>query len=216
VADVERDIDLLYQLPLSEFTAARNALARTHAGDTAARIKRLVKPNALAWAVNQLVWRERPLYDRLMQAGAALRAAQVTALEGRPAALAECGDQHRKALADARRAAHRLAPGVDADPLSRTLDALSLSAGGAEPPGRLTAAVQPAGFEALGGLTLPPPRRPAVAAPPVPASSRETARQRAMEIRRRKAAAEVAAAEAAVAAAERDLEAARTRLRLLR
>jgi hypothetical protein len=51
-------IDELYQLPLDEFTAARNALAKS-TGD--ASIKKLEKPSLSAWAVNQLFWHQRKL-----------------------------------------------------------------------------------------------------------------------------------------------------------
>jgi hypothetical protein len=67
MADSAAEIDRLYQLPLGEFTPARNALAK-ELGKTDARIKNLQKPNVPAWAVNQLYWRERPLYDRLIKA----------------------------------------------------------------------------------------------------------------------------------------------------
>jgi hypothetical protein len=53
-----REPDDLYALPLEEFTAARNELARSlkAAGDAdeAARVKKLKKPPVSAWAVNQL------------------------------------------------------------------------------------------------------------------------------------------------------------------
>jgi hypothetical protein len=48
-------IDQLYQLPLEEFTSARNALAKD-AGADAARVRALTKPPIAAWAVNQLHW----------------------------------------------------------------------------------------------------------------------------------------------------------------
>ena len=60
-------IDQLYRLPLDQFTPARNALAQA-AGPRAAEIKALEKPNAAAWAVNQLFWRDRAIYDELIAA----------------------------------------------------------------------------------------------------------------------------------------------------
>ena len=51
--DSDDRIAELYQGPLDEFTAARNALAK-ETGDSA--IKKLEKPNLAAWAVNQLYW----------------------------------------------------------------------------------------------------------------------------------------------------------------
>ena len=55
---LDDQIDRLYQLPLDEFTSARNALAK-EAGPEAAAIKRLEKPNTAAWAINQLFWKDR-------------------------------------------------------------------------------------------------------------------------------------------------------------
>ncbi len=65
---LDAQIDELYQLPLAEFTAARNALAKTLAGADASRVKRLEKATVVPWAVNQLYWRERSAWDRLMKA----------------------------------------------------------------------------------------------------------------------------------------------------
>ena len=50
---IEDEIARLYQLPLDEFTSARNALAK-RAGSDAAGIRALTKPSVPAWAVNQL------------------------------------------------------------------------------------------------------------------------------------------------------------------
>lgn len=49
-APADDAIDSLYQGPLDEFTAARNALVK-ETGDNS--IKKLEKPNLAAWAVNQ-------------------------------------------------------------------------------------------------------------------------------------------------------------------
>ncbi|MEQ1912869.1 MAG: hypothetical protein ABMA15_28900, partial [Vicinamibacterales bacterium] len=65
---IESQIDALYALPLTEFTAARNVLAKTLKGDAAARVKKLEKPGVVAWATNQLFWRDRSSYDQLMAA----------------------------------------------------------------------------------------------------------------------------------------------------
>ena len=73
VSTLDARIDELYALPLAEFTAARNALAKTVKGDDATRVKRLEKPSLVPWAVNQLYWRERRTYDRLIASGEALR-----------------------------------------------------------------------------------------------------------------------------------------------
>ena len=78
------DIDALFQLPLGEFTAARNALAaqlkkdRRHA--EASEAKALAKPSVSAWVVNQLFWRHRKLFGRLIDSGDRLRRAQAERL----------------------------------------------------------------------------------------------------------------------------------------
>ena len=63
-ADFEGDLDRLYQLPLSEFTSARDELTRRLRAEgereKAEEIKKLRKPTAAVWVVNQLA-RERPL-----------------------------------------------------------------------------------------------------------------------------------------------------------
>jgi len=172
---LDTKIDDLYRLPLAEFTATRNALAKTLTGDEAKRVRALVKPTLVPWALNQLFWKARPTYERLLKSGDALRKAQISALEGRGGDVRRASEAHRKALADALREATRLAeaegsrPG--ADDLARMLEALSLAATRPERPGRLTEIVRPAGFEALAGVPVAPPHgRVPVAQPkePVP------------------------------------------------
>ena len=67
------ELEKLYQAPLSEFVFLRNALAAElkKAGDAggAKRVKALVKPNASAWAVNQLYWKEPLSFAALIEAG---------------------------------------------------------------------------------------------------------------------------------------------------
>lgn len=162
---LEQAIDELYQLPLSDFTAARNRLAKTLTGTERDRVRALEKPAAIPFAVNRLFWRARPVYDRLLKAGAALRAAQIDALEGRPGRVLKASSAHRQALADATTRALALAGNADvrpaAEPLSRMLEAVSLAVTPPDPPGRIVEVVQLSGFEALAGL------RPA-AAPATP------------------------------------------------
>jgi hypothetical protein len=217
-------IDELYRLPLDEFTAARNALAKSLKGDAAKALRALAKPTVVPWAVNQVYWRARATYDRLLKSGERLRAAQVAALEGRPADVRDADEAHRRAISDAVAEAERLAassgsqPGGDA--LARTFEALSLARTSTERPGRLTQPLQPGGFEALAGIRLrEPEKKPAGgiehapsraashAAPATPKSHtlapREDARQRAEAERARKRADELKAAEAAVMRAEK-------------
>jgi hypothetical protein len=223
MASLDGQIDELYRRPLSEFVSARNALAKTLDRDAAARVKRLEKPTVVPWAANQVYWRSRAVWDRLIAAGAALRRAQVAVLEGRKADLRKAAEAHRQAIAAAVREAEALAAASGAHPspdaLMRTFEALSLASEPPAHPGRLIEPLQPAGFEALAGVT------PIAAARPGDVKNRPVARpdtrvepsSRAAE---RRAAAEAAAAQreaerlereaqARVAAAERALERAR-------
>ena len=153
---LDAKIDDLYKLPLGEFTGARNALAKSLSKDEAKIIKALEKPTVVPWAVNQVYWRARSTYDRLMKSGEKLRTAQIAALEGRAADVRAAGESHRRAIADAVAEGERLSaeagakPGADA--LARTFESLSLATSAPKAPGRLTDALQPAGFEALAGL----------------------------------------------------------------
>lgn len=214
---IDRQIDELYQLPLGEFTGARNALAKTLGGADASHVKRLEKPTVVPWAVNQLYWRDRAAWDRLMKSGAALRTTQIAALEGKNADVRKASEAHRKSLAEAVERATQLAAEHDAkpglEPLARMLEALSISAAPLPHPGRLTGVVQPAGFEALTGVTplAPPPaavKRAETAAKAVTGQKRadvvpidRDAGRRAEAARREK--------EAKIAAATRNLERAR-------
>src|SRR5687768_15461476 len=79
-ADLEAETDSLFQGSLTEFTAARNALAMRlkkegRAAD-AERVKALAKPSAPAWAVNQLFWENPKAFDRLIAVGERVRKAQ--------------------------------------------------------------------------------------------------------------------------------------------
>jgi hypothetical protein len=210
---LDDQIDDLYRLPLGEFTAARNALAKSLAGADATRVKKLEKPTVVPWAVNQLYWHDRGAYDRLMKAGGAVRTAQIGALEGKNTDVRRATESHRKALAEAVERSIQLAAKHDAspgpEPLARTLEALSTS-NVAFHPGRLTDSVQPAGFEALTGVTphaLPSrptrvaDRKAKGAAKPAPVVVDREAMKRAEAERKAK--------EARVAAAERTLERAR-------
>jgi hypothetical protein len=154
---LDSKIDDLYRQPLAEFTAARNALAKTLKGDDAKRVRALPKPTIVPWAVNQVYWHARPLFDRVVKSGERLRAAQIASLEGRRADPRAAGDAHRQAVGEAVKEAERLSrergSQAPADALMRTFEALSLLSDLPEPAGRMTKPLQPAGFEALAGVT---------------------------------------------------------------
>jgi hypothetical protein len=227
VSALDAKIDDLYQQPLDAFTAARNALAKSLTGADAQSVRQLAKPAVVPWAVNQVYWRARAAYDRLIKSGERLRKAQIAALEGRSADVGAASDAHRRAVAEAVAEAERIAaaagsrPGADA--LARTFEALSLAPAPLESPGRLTEPLQLAGFEALAGITPKPqpsqgrpegrplqgtrarPDRenvgadPQVGSKPTPA---DRARERAAAEHARKRAAEVQKAGAALKHAE--------------
>jgi hypothetical protein len=106
--ELDAEIDRLYGVPLDEFVADRDALAkrlrREGERGAAERIKRLRKPSAGAWALNQAVRRRRKETDALLAAGERLREAHESLLSGGdPAALREAMREERNlasALAD--------------------------------------------------------------------------------------------------------------------
>jgi hypothetical protein len=161
VPALDDKIDDLYKQPLADFTRERNGLAKSLTGDDAKRVKALAKPTLVPWAVNQVYWHARGAYDRLLKAGEKLRKAQIATLEGKSADVRAAAEAHRRAIAEAVGEAERLAGSAGSKPapdaLSRTFEALSLAVEPPESPGRLTEALQPAGFEALAGIT---PTRP--------------------------------------------------------
>jgi hypothetical protein len=160
LSSLDAKIDELYRAPLGEFVASRTALAKTLGGDEAKRVKALAKPTVVPWAVNQVYWRARAVYDRLLKSGEKLREAQVAALGGKKSDIRAATEAHRKAMAEAVQQAEKLAAadGVRpaADALLRTFEAISLASEPLEAPGRLTRPQQPAGFEALAGVKVAP------------------------------------------------------------
>src|SRR3954471_1323384 len=108
------DLDRLYGLPLDEFVAARNALAKRlrAAGrrEDAAAVAKLPKPTVGAWAANQAL-RSQPAGAReLFAAGEQLEHAQAELLGGRAdaAALREAMERQRAAVAKLTAAARGL------------------------------------------------------------------------------------------------------------
>jgi hypothetical protein len=104
-------------------------------------------------------WRSRSVYQRLIEAGTALRTSQLDVLAGGARdRVQRATEVHRKAVADALHQAlrHAAAAGLRPQPdsLSRSLEALSLAAAPTDPPGRLTDVIAPAGFEALTGVIV--------------------------------------------------------------
>jgi hypothetical protein len=154
MAHADDATDALYQLPLDEFTAARNTLAK-ESGDAA--IKKLEKPSLPAWAVNQLYWHERKLWDEVVKTSAQVRTAYKNMLEGKSADVRAAETFHAEAMRKAKDAIRRIleAAGNKASdavmtPVTETLDALPTE----DTPGRLTKPLRRTGFEALQGVTI--------------------------------------------------------------
>lgn len=191
-ASLDDRIDKLYQLPLDEFTAARNALAK-ETGE--ASVKKLEKPNLAAWTVNQLYWRERKIYDDVIKAAERMRAVYKQMLAGKNADVRGAEEIHQEALREAKQAAKRLLeegghpnPDVVMMPVAETLDALP----GEEPPGRLTKPLRRMGFNVLEGVPISAkagPIRPKAATEKKPPAKEQSARERrATEAEEREAA----------------------------
>jgi hypothetical protein len=154
------EIEALFKLPLGEFTSARNALAAQlrKAGRTeeANAVKALAKPSASAWVVNQLYWRHRESFSRLLAAGEKLRRAHAAQLTG------DAVVSRREAMTELTRLAELIVMrdgnhSATRDLMRRvtsTLEALSSYAASPAAPvaGRLTDDLQPPGFEAVAGL----------------------------------------------------------------
>ena len=160
-AQLAGQIDRLYQLPLDEFTAARNALAK-ESGAAGAEIRALQKPPLAAWAINQVYWRGRPAFHAFNASAAALRAAHTGVVSGKRADLRAASKAHEEALEAVAKAALAILrdagqPATDAtkQAILTTLRALPASS---DPPGRLTQVLQPTGFELLAGLPAAPAR----------------------------------------------------------
>jgi uncharacterized phage infection (PIP) family protein YhgE len=176
----EDDVDALYRLPLAEFIAARNTLAgqlkqggRRNEADF---VKALVKPSVSAWAVNQLYWKHREAFDRLIATGEQFRQAQTSGRARKVADVREVLEARREALTHLSDLATALLRDAGHNPaldtlrhITTTLEALSAYAShpDAPRPGRLTQDVDPPGFESLAsfvpstGMTKPTaePRR---------------------------------------------------------
>ena len=161
--NLDQEIDKLYQLPAKEFTPARNALAKT-AGPRAAEVKVLQKPSAPAWAVNQLYWQSRDVYDALIKASERLRAAHRSLLSGKQVDVHAVETEHRDKLRAAVQEVRRLMADADEQASEQTMvavnETLEALPGGDEAPGRLTRPLKRMGFEALAGV---PARAPGAA-----------------------------------------------------
>lgn len=162
----------LYRLPLGEFTAVRNGLAKQLQkkgdADAANEVKALPKPSVSAWAVNQLFAQEADRMRALLDAGErARKALQHTLTVGDAEVLRQALQEEREQRDALRGSAAEIlsqelrAPGqAILDRVTVNLDALALSPGAAEEAERgwLSQDLEPPGFEVLSGLQLAAPR----------------------------------------------------------
>lgn len=159
---LEDEMDALFKLPLAEFTAARNTLAgrlkQGGRGNEADFVKALIKPSISAWTVNQLYWKHREAFDRLIATGERFHHAQTSRVARKVADMREALDargealSHLSELATAllRESAHNPTPDTMRR-ITTTLEAMSAYASlpDAPTPGRLTHDVDPPGFDSL-------------------------------------------------------------------
>lgn len=215
--DLHAEVDRLYQVPLGEFTTARNALAArikaAQGADAAAHVKSLVKPSIVAWTLNQLYWRHQAEFMALLMAGDALRLAQQQRLGGSEVDLGPPTRARQSAIDTLLAAATDLLKEAGHQPspdmrqrLLASLDALAAYGTGSLAPraGRLTEDVPAPGFAALAGLAVPSGPRPEAAAEGSGAAAKPAPVKLSVVARRSKEKAEaaVAAAEAALAEAK--------------
>jgi hypothetical protein len=136
-AALERELDALYQLPLDQFTSARDELAKRLRTDgqaeQAEQVKALRKPTVAVWLVNRLVREDELDVQRLLKAGESLAKTQTKLAQGQsPEAFLDARREEQRALERLARAAQRLAEreGVGRTAMDRatqTLRAASLT-----------------------------------------------------------------------------------------
>ena len=159
------DIDALFQLSPPEFVAARNALAtqlkKAGRDVLSSNVKTLPKPSVSAWTVNQLYWRHRAAFDKLLANGERFRQAQVSRLAGKGTDIHKLLNERREELSAMSRLAAEIlqrssgtAPSGVMRRITATLEALSAygTLPGAPRAGRLVEDVDPPGFDALAAL----------------------------------------------------------------
>lgn len=228
----DQAIEALFRAPHGNFVAERKRLAGElkAAGDkdSAAKLLKLGRPPASAWAVNQTYWRARAAFDAFLETARRVRAGDIKALPDHKAAIATLRQHAETFLKEIGNAAHD----TTLRRVEITLSALAATGGfDPDPAGALSDDRDPPGFLSLGiagGPVEPPPPpsaplapvlqmppRPAVAevpradAPPAPteeeiraAAVRERERREAEQRVREQRAADRAAAQEQVTAAE--------------
>jgi hypothetical protein len=186
---VDAAADLLYGLPLDEFTIARNAAAK-ELRDRGLRaeadaVKALAKPTVAAWAVNQLTRRRHADVDEFLDAAVAARDAQL----GGDAEARGAVKRQRDALEELVRAARDELGGDSSETVTtrirQTLEAAVVDDAAAAElrRGRLAKELEPAGFGTLAAHAKPgrarhrPPTKDAAAARKALAEARARLRE---------------------------------------
>jgi hypothetical protein len=145
----------LYQAPHESFVTERQRLAAElkASGDkaAAAKLAKLARPAISAWAVNQLWWHARPLFEALFQSAAELRAGKLEARGAHRQALTKLSASARKLLSEA---GHAASEGT-VRRVEMTLSGLAaVGSFDPEPAGALSKDRDPPGFAAFGGASL--------------------------------------------------------------
>jgi len=215
-----RESQKLYALPLSEFTAARNARAKAlkpKDPELAAAVAALPKPSVAAGALNELAHEDPSEIRALVQSGKRLRQAQEAAVSGKKGAdLNEAIAEHRGALDRVQRdLRRRKLSGPTLEKATQTLRVASL-----DPDlwpmlerGLLHEDLTASGFGLDPGLVPARSKTPTPKAKPAPKPKPDRAaekRRREARERLQQAKAALAEAEQRARAAARDLERART------
>ena len=210
---LDDEIDALFQLPVAEFTGARNALAarlkKEGLKNESERVKLLSKPSVTAWVVNQLHWEHREAFEELIDASHRVHAGKAAnmreSLDMRRDALVKLSELATEILQDA---GHN--PGTDTiRRITSSLEALSTYAllPDGPTPGRLTNDVDPPSFELLASLMSGGAARQRTSAPPrVKPEKEKAADERRLEQTRQ---AKIGVAKTALQEAKRALSEAR-------
>jgi hypothetical protein len=182
---VDEAAELLYGLPLDEFTAARNAAAkelRDRGLDAESNeVKALAKPSAAAWAVNQLTRRRHADLDEFLEAAVAAREAQLGG-SGAREAVRRLRDALDALVDSAREELGGKASDAVAGKIRQTLEAAAVDDRAAEDVrrGRLAKELEPAGF---GTLAAHAKARPAGKKPARPTEDAAAAKKALAEAR---------------------------------
>jgi hypothetical protein len=184
VADVdEAERERLYGLPLERFTEERDALAKQlrqdGRRDEADAVKKLPKPSVPAWTVNRLARARSKDVARLLEAASSMRQSPGEAAGAFRSAVDDLVHEARELLERERGSASDAV-------VQRVETTLRAGAAGADADrdallrGVLATELEPAGFEAMAGVS-PAPARPAGKAAPRPKPTDAAARRKRVE-----------------------------------